>query len=103
MKILPAVSPLRNQEAYILQYIPGSPIGHFQFNNTVLNFPNFSYNDVNHSYPTQEFCLHLWYNTPKRDKTYGMYIDVPGQPPCQPFNKSYYWNNLSDPTTGFSF
>ncbi len=77
MKILPAVNPLRNQEHYILTYVPGDPVGFHTFNNTVMNFPNFTFNETNLSYPNQLFCLHLWYNEPRRDKIYDMYIDVP--------------------------
>ena len=47
---------------------------YFWFNNSVKNFPEFVFDEVDPNVKDFEtFCLHVWYKQPSREKAYGQY------------------------------
>lgn len=86
-KIMPVIDDLRNKEMYILEhkYQPLTQdmlaIGntwfftfnqsYFWYNNTVKNFPPFQFdNETANPKESEHFCLHLWWEQTKREKSY---------------------------------
>ena len=69
------------------------------------NFPPFVYDaDEPDVVDSEDFCIHLWWNPPKREKAYSQFTDVIGLPTCNNGNSStkYIWKS-TDPTTGVNF
>jgi len=120
-KIMPIVDNLRNRDQFPMEHrgivneedkrlVQWSDFfnykqSYFWYNNTVKNFPTFAYDEETPEVQTSEqFCLHIWWNPPKREKAYGMFEDVYGQPQCHNSGSQtkFIWKP-EDPKTGLSF
>ena len=53
---------------------------------------------------SEQYCIHLWWKKPSREKAYDLATDLYGLPTCLNNAKStkFIWN-VTDPTTGYSF
>ena len=78
---------------------------YFWYNNTVKQFPQFAYDETTPDVQVSEqYCIHLWWKKPSREKAYDLATDLYGLPTCLNNAKStkFIWN-VTDPTTGYSF
>ncbi len=120
-KIMPIVDNLRNRDQFQMEHrgivndedkrlVQWSDFfnykqSYFWYNNTVKNFPTFAYDEETPEVQTsEEFCIHIWWNPPKREKAYDLFEQVYGQPHCLNNGAStkFIWKP-NDPTTGLSF